>query len=238
MGLLDRRLLFSCLVGIFAITVLQGIEAKGGRGGGRSSSSGRKSWSSSKTTYRYNTYYHTSGYHGGYHNRGLVSEDMPWWKLLLIILSIFGIGFGILLLYYCFKASHMHLEDERAAQVADYLKHQEEQRNSGLPTIVHPPIIYSGQDDGLLRAPAVAPPQYPAGWATSDIPSYPPPDFQSATAPLLPPDFESPEDQPADSSTKPTSSTAHTTPPQIGFIIPPRDPANVSVHFGGRAGAE
>ncbi|XP_065341962.1 uncharacterized protein LOC135940821 [Cloeon dipterum] len=245
MGLLDRRLLFSCLVvGIFAIIFLQGSEAKGGGrgggGGGRSSGGGRKSSSSSKSTYKYNNYYHTSGYHGGYSSGSSGKTPWSWWKFWLILMSVFGIGLLVVMLYCLCCNSPDTKEDEQAARVAIFLNHQEEQLNSDLPTTVHPPVTCQSPDNEPPSAPAMTPPpQYP-GWGSSDSPSFPPPDFASATAPLL-----LPKVQPVDSSTNPppgaptlSSSTAHTTPPQIGFIIPPQDPANASVHFGGRVGAE
>ncbi|CAB3361933.1 Hypothetical predicted protein [Cloeon dipterum] len=240
MGQLDRMLLFSCLVvGIFAVIFLQGSEAKGGGrggGGGRSSSGGRTS-SSSKSTYKYTNYYHTSGYHGGYYSGS--SEKMPWswWKFFLIIMTVFGIGFLVVIVYCLCCNSHDTEKDERAARVASFLNHQEEQRNSDLPTIVHPPI--TNRADEPPSAPAMTPPQYP-GWGTPDSPSFPPPDFATATATLIPPGIK-----PVDSSTYPppgaptlSSSTSQTTPPQVGFSIPPQDPANASVHFGGRVAAE
>ncbi|CAB3361934.1 Hypothetical predicted protein [Cloeon dipterum] len=231
MGLLDRRLLFSCLVvGIFAINFLQGTEANGG------------DWYNNNYNHKnkYKHYYHTRGYNGGYYNNSS-SGKIPWsWSTFLqLLVFVFGVLILSFIFYcYCCYSPPVPEEEQQAARVANFLKHQEEQRNSDLPTIVHPPVT-NRADNEPPSAPAMTPPLYP-GWGTSDSPSFPPPDFTTATAPLIPPGIK-----PVDSSTYPppgaptlSSSTSQTTPPQIGFIIPPQDPANASVHFGGRVRAE
>ncbi|XP_065341963.1 uncharacterized protein LOC135940822 [Cloeon dipterum] len=230
MGLLDRRLLFSCLVvGIFAITFLQEAEANGG------------DWYNNYNhKNRYKHYYHTRGYNNGYYNNGS-SGKIPWsWSTFLQMLAfVFGVLILSFMFYcYCCYSPPVPEEEQQAARVANFLKHQEEQRNGNLPTIVHPPVTNRPDNEPLPAPEMKMPPQHPE-WGTSDVPSFAPPDFATATAPLLPPGV-----QPVDSSTNqppraPTpSSTAHTMPPHIGFIIPPQDPANASVHFGGRVGAE
>ncbi|XP_065341520.1 uncharacterized protein LOC135940528 [Cloeon dipterum] len=231
MGLLDKRLLFSCLVvGIFAIIFLQGAEGKSKR-----SVDGPKWFDHSKYRNRFST---TGGYYDGGSHSG--SEKMPWswWRFVLVLLFVFGILILAFMVYFYCCYDHSPEEDDHAARVANFLKNQEEQSKSDLPTTVHPPVTYPGPDNEPPSAPAMTPPQHPE-WGTSDVPSFAPPDFATATAPLLPPGV-----QPVDSSTNPPrgaptlpSSSANTTSPQIGFIIPPQDPANASVHFGGRVAA-
>ncbi|XP_065341508.1 uncharacterized protein LOC135940515 [Cloeon dipterum] len=222
MGLLDRRLLFSCfLVGIVAIIFLQGAEARS-----RRSIDGRMVFD------RYNIRLTSGGHHGSYY-RGSEKMQWSWLRFILIILSLFGIGiFGVLAYFYCCYDHNPEINKD-AARVANFLKHQEEQRNRGLSTIVHQPVTYRSPDNKPPSAPAMT--QQPKR-RMSDVPSFAPPDFASATAPLLPPGV-----QPVDSSTYPppgeptlSSSATHMTSPQNGFIIPPQDPANASVHFGGR----
>ncbi|CAB3361935.1 Hypothetical predicted protein [Cloeon dipterum] len=142
--------------------------------------------------------------------------------------------FGVLAYFYCCY-NHNPEIDKDAARVANFLKHQEEQCNRGLSTIVHPPVSKRPYNKPP-SAPVMTPPQH-NGWGTSDVPSFAPPDFATATAPLL-----APKAQPVDFPTnpppgEPTLSSSTATSPHIGLIIAPQDPANASVHFGGRIGA-
>ncbi|XP_059475406.1 uncharacterized protein LOC132196635 isoform X2 [Neocloeon triangulifer] len=145
--------------------------------------------------------YRAGGYHGGgTYGRGVVDENLPWWKLLLIIMAVCLMVFCILLLCYCIRASQE--PDERQAKVTEYLKHQEEQLKGGFP-IIPQPILYpssNGQPGVAPKSPARVP-------ETTFFP--PAMESLSTTSTLLPPEAPTP------------SSSTSETPAPIGFYIPP-----------------
>lgn len=69
----------------------------------------------------------------------MVDENLPWWKLTLIISAVCLMVFCILLLCFCIRAQQE--PDERQLKVTEFLKSQEEQRTSLYP-IVPQPILY------------------------------------------------------------------------------------------------
>jgi hypothetical protein len=69
----------------------------------------------------------------------VVDENLPWWKLMLIISAVCLMVFCILLLCFCIRAQQE--PDERQAKVTEFLKNQEQQRAANYP-LVPQPILY------------------------------------------------------------------------------------------------
>jgi len=126
----------------------------------------------------------------------VVDENLPWWKLSLIIGAVCLMVFCILLLCYCIRAQQE--PDERQAKVTEFLRNQEEQRKSGFPVGPNP-ILFPASQAQVPASPSQA--------VSGEVPFYPPAEPVSSTTTLLPPD-----------SVSHPNSNAET---PVGFYIPP-----------------